>query len=1399
MASPRSPSVSDREDAPAEYLTPRSKIKQLLATVDSSDEESARGGGSSRRSGSAAKSIGPAERASASVSASDDEDDIVRPRGKFASRMLAQSKQQARSTSGHQEDTRERVRRILQQMDEEESANAKPDDMQMADAGDNDDADDIVAARPRKLIQRPHRSTTPEPNVTESGSPGLFVSPNRPESPGLFVTPSKAQSPAAPSNQANSDSEQDLPENPLKNKRFLAILERKRKEREAREAEEARKLEARLEKATAADFVSEDDDEDNITDDEGGRKLTQEGARPTRKASKKALEDMNRETQRMNRSLQLAHEAKTKKKITKSTLFERFNFRPEGSALPPVPEKLSSSSRPTTPVSALHTDGEAKDPETPPSSPPVVAKHAEAGLPQAQEDIAASESAVAPDNKELTPSLATALGGTTAVIREEKGKGIATAADLELETPRGLLKESKPKGKFSAKFKAMQANLVMLDNDDDELEILPAPKKNRYDAVFDRVPLNRAKESRPMQVLRALAQLNDPEKKPSTTRGKPSKPSMTAAEMDVFLAQRVREQAKEERDRRVELLKSKGIVVQSLEEREREMAQVEDIVARARREAEEIMQREREQAKQERKARRAAGEEDPLAWDDSDEEDDSYDEEPEALELSGSDEEMESDGEEESEEAGGDRLLDDAAESTDESSEEPEQDEATDAAEQDSDEEAVPSTRPTRKPRKKAVILSDEEDASPVVQSTPRSKNVFAKSPMAPSTNSPQIPTSVLRSATKTFIPGLPIAGAAAGGLGLTQIFAGTMDDSQDGPAPGSALPDEPRPTFEDFPGSNFSPAAQNIVDDMILDSQPEASNLESQDVESQGVKVNLDFSQSQFHGFDSLIRQDSQLSEMIEPSQDEGFMGRTPLVNRFVELPSTVETVPAGSQIQRDEMKDSPLVKRTGKLRRRGQVESAPALSSVVEDEDGPESMSVDDPEEDEFGFGTVNDSNTAFAVLQDAAKAERRRNKLAEFNKKKSKAREMVQEQAEESEDEYAGLGGADGEDSDDDDNASVKEMLDDETKNSAADERKLAALHADRERAADEKQVDKLFRDITSGMLRRKRRGSFGSLSDSDDGGEARRRMKRRQFAKMQKALFADERVSKLAQDPRTSAFLRSMQDLESDDDMDFILPPKATVPATQESQSDSDSRGKGSAQDGADVTIPDSQPSGGASRLPAQQRRTKTDRRPANLAEIRASLSNLLDDPAYNAPASSDSIVPTTLAGSDDEADAGTETPGSSNKENHNPRRTGRPAVVDRITLKRNNSSSLSSNNGAGGRFAFTAQASGSGGFRVPALLRRATTNSLMSTSSASSTGVTTGHGRSDASGADSAFGAEAKVKKNASKRSGINYFARENERRAALAEKDKRREAKKANRAEGRGKVVGGLFAAGKFE
>lgn len=347
----------------------------------------------------------------------------------------------------------------------------------------------------------------------------------------------------------------------------------------------------------------------------------------------------------------------------------------------------------------------------------------------------------------------------------------------------------------------------------------------------------------------------------------------------------------------------------------------------------------------------------------------------------------------------------------------------------------------------------------------------------------------------------------------------------------------------------------------------------------------------------------------------------------------------------------------------------------------------------------------------------------------------------------------------------------------------------------------------------MLRKRRRGGGGGngdfdLSDSDDGGEARRRLKRKQFAKMQKALFADERIGKIAENPRNSAFMKSIEDWGSDEEMGFDEP---FFPAEEDSQNQGESQNKPGE---GEESIPDSQPTSAetsganvgrkrtrietsdpAMRPPPNLRRTRDGVKPASLADVRRSLSSLLGEPNM----SSDSIIPATDPhGSDSEGENERAVEGSesSNKEN---RSSGYVSVVDRITLKRSGSSNLSANS----KLAFAAQASastGGGTFKVPALLRRATTNSslISQSSNVSSTGVTIGAGGTGAGG-KSSFGDEGKLKKNAGKKSGINFFARENERREKLKETERRREEKKWKGAEGRSKAVGGLFGGGRFE
>jgi mediator of replication checkpoint protein 1 len=118
-------------------------------------------------------------------------------------------------------------------------------------------------------------------------------------------------------------------------------------------------------------------------------------------------------------------------------------------------------------------------------------------------------------------------------------------------------------------------------------------------------------------------------------------------------------------------------------------------------------------------------------------------------------------------------------------------------------------------------------------------------------------------------------------------------------------------------------------------------------------------------------------------------------------------------------------------------------------------------------------------------------------------------------------------------------MKDLLDDEELD--IDENAMAAFFAEREKLQDEKDVNKLFRNIQNGMLRKKRGADFDLDDDSDDeymAQERRRRAKRRQLAQIRKALLQNENLGKIAEDPKKAAFFRVLEDNASDEEGDFL---------------------------------------------------------------------------------------------------------------------------------------------------------------------------------------------------------------------------------------------------------------------
>jgi mediator of replication checkpoint protein 1 len=152
--------------------------------------------------------------------------------------------------------------------------------------------------------------------------------------------------------------------------------------------------------------------------------------------------------------------------------------------------------------------------------------------------------------------------------------------------------------------------------------------------------------------------------------------------------------------------------------------------------------------------------------------------------------------------------------------------------------------------------------------------------------------------------------------------------------------------------------------------------------------------------------------SQLPDPTQDEGFVF-SPFdpAKRFRGTPpmSTVDTVLVGQT-------QSPIADRKRKMLRRGRATELPQV-----DENDNE--------------GDFEISANAFDVIK--------KKPAPQYNKNNSKAKEIVDEAAEESEDEYAGLGG-NSDESDGEENAIDRQMINDNS-GEVVDEKQLAALNA------------------------------------------------------------------------------------------------------------------------------------------------------------------------------------------------------------------------------------------------------------------------------------------------------------------------------------------------------------------
>ena len=891
----------------------------------------------------------------------------------------------------------------------------QPNPTQGSSDTDEDEIMDVTRKRRKRsplMTSAEPESRSPHKKSPQPGSPGLFVTPEKePESKALR----SPLSGGVMEQQSNSDS--DPSPDPQAKSRLLELVARKREQRLAKEAEATKKARARdlaLEESRRHKKSPRDHQiSDEESDGSDVEKLAQH-IRPTRKASKKAEEENKRQIQRMSRNMQLAHQARTKKKITKECLFAKFNFRTEPTpATAPNPANSSSATASSDRASddgddaLLHAGSPTTSPMASPATPGDENPKFPRLEPQNTNPLDFSSEAQLEVLEEELPDIQDVI--TRSQARLDDGKRRAahdSGIKTDVATGEITTQGRKTVAKKSFRIRLPEARKPDLAEDSgSDLEILPIKTSTgKVDRIFARSQTSRSNQGHSLQTLRALAHLTSPNKQISCTKA-----SMSLSEMQNSLQRRARQQAALERAEKIQELKDRGVIIQTAEERQKDQAEVEDLLENARREAVDLKQREKDKAKKEARANGEAVADDTSEGDEDYQENDADESD---VELSGSEEEdetevktgarsaEENDGSQQGEEDdvsphGEGLILNEASEESDETNEADEASEDSGASNAEDREYARPPVRC----RHKKIIEDDDDEALQEDQS--------AK--LSPTRNPTQYPN----------ILGLPTFGAAP--MGMSQVFAATMADSQT-PQDGRA---EVADQEEDSLAFLGPPPEPECIDFELQDSPQMIANSQVAEATNTDTQANISLNLSQYEvPLDSLPDSGprpsaTQLSDIPDPTQDVGFALSSPLAGRFASIPpSTVDTV----ILPRAEGHASPIIKKKGRLRRKTDVIDGKAANA---DQD----------------HGDMIPSANAFAVLRNGSK--KSSNTVQNFDKKKSNAKEMVEEQAQESEDEYAGLGGASDDESHGEEDEEVRKMI--EQGEVDVDERQLAAFYA------------------------------------------------------------------------------------------------------------------------------------------------------------------------------------------------------------------------------------------------------------------------------------------------------------------------------------------------------------------
>lgn len=203
-----------------------------------------------------------------------------------------------------------------------------------------------------------------------------------------------------------------------------------------------------------------------------------------------------------------------------------------------------------------------------------------------------------------------------------------------------------------------------------------------------------------------------------------------------------------------------------------------------------------------------------------------------------------------------------------------------------------------------------------------------------------------------------------------------------------------------------------------------------------------------------------------------------------------------------------------------------------------GDEALDVNYQEDEENDPESEFVDDDQFRLLIDQTKAEFRLKEKVRRDKRKELSKglkNLMEEEAEESEDEWHGIGGIDGEQSDEYD-SELEKMIDDYSK-SNFDAGEIRKMLADEDKSTDMQMVNKILRDIKNGGFRKRARNTLElDLSDDEDDVLREYRIKKRELMK-QKRLELDD-STKLIENPKTRSFFDSI----TEDIVDKIDPFK-----------------------------------------------------------------------------------------------------------------------------------------------------------------------------------------------------------------------------------------------------------------